>query len=277
MPVGRKERWAKGLYFQVSRLKFEIWNSYGMCLFLFYLPVATLCLLLSPIFSTPLVTSLSQFISYMPNLIPSHRPCYQCLDCPRSFKSSGGLTQHRNSAHRVLTPLPEDDDDDENTYTYRSHPFLNGKHCWFFKFKQRITHNKYSCSLWRKRWQFTRSTTGSTCASAHWWSRPRILETLRIAIGFRLRTLSFCSSTKFSKRHWCGARHVASIHLKTWRERTMDECQGPLQHNWFDTAWRCTMEDIHDILSRSAPSWYSAKMDDRDIWALYSWFTSCST
>ena len=35
----------------------------------------------------------------------------------------------RKVLHRVLTPSPDDGegDDDENTYTYRSHPFLNGK------------------------------------------------------------------------------------------------------------------------------------------------------
>src|ERR1700678_343299 len=71
----------------------------------------------------------AQFTAYMPNSF--HCPCYQCPDCPRTLKSSRGLAQHRNSSHRAMTPPFDDgeEDEDENIYTYRSHPFLNGKHC----------------------------------------------------------------------------------------------------------------------------------------------------
>jgi len=71
----------------------------------------------------------AQFTAYMPN--PFHHLCYQCPDCPRTLRSSRGLTQHRNSAHRSLTPPSDDgeEDEDENTYSYRSHPLLNGEHC----------------------------------------------------------------------------------------------------------------------------------------------------
>ena len=73
----------------------------------------------------------------MPNILSSHRPCYQCPDCPRTLKSSRGLAQHRNSAHRVLTPSSDagEEDEDENIYSYHSHPFLTGKHCRLSKSK----------------------------------------------------------------------------------------------------------------------------------------------
>ena len=93
----------------------------GMGLFLFF-------------FATIFCCVLTRYLNVveMPNLLlSSHRPFYQCPDCPRILNSSKGLTQHCNSAHREFTPPSDDLDDpgdEDGPYTYHLHPFLNGKH-----------------------------------------------------------------------------------------------------------------------------------------------------
>ncbi|KAJ7150481.1 hypothetical protein C8R43DRAFT_1127959 [Mycena crocata] len=52
---------------------------------------------------------------------------YQCPDCPRSFSTTGGLTRHKNLAHRRYTPAAEDQDGNQHTTQY--HPKLNGLPC----------------------------------------------------------------------------------------------------------------------------------------------------
>lgn len=51
---------------------------------------------------------------------------YTCQDCGRNFKSGGGLTRHRNTQHRKLSP-EDDENPGQSSYTYRYHPFLTGK------------------------------------------------------------------------------------------------------------------------------------------------------
>ncbi|KIJ63554.1 hypothetical protein HYDPIDRAFT_92089 [Hydnomerulius pinastri MD-312] len=54
---------------------------------------------------------------------------YRCPDCPRrNFRSSRGLTQHRNAHHRDLSPV-SDPDENPATSTTVLHPFLNAKPC----------------------------------------------------------------------------------------------------------------------------------------------------
>ncbi|KAJ7102682.1 hypothetical protein C8R43DRAFT_1092270 [Mycena crocata] len=48
---------------------------------------------------------------------------YQCPDCPRSFSTTGGLTRHKNLAHRKYTPAA--DGQDGNQHTTQHHPKLN--------------------------------------------------------------------------------------------------------------------------------------------------------
>ena len=101
--------------------------------FVFILPqVGTTFLLSSFLVITTLFSTL-----LMPNQLPLLHLCYNFPDCPRKFKSSSGFTWHCNMVHRVFTPSSEDgeEDENENTYTYHSHPFLNGKCCWFSKSK----------------------------------------------------------------------------------------------------------------------------------------------
>ncbi|KAG9223441.1 hypothetical protein PLEOSDRAFT_154734 [Pleurotus ostreatus PC15] len=53
-----------------------------------------------------------------------------CPDCPRRFRNSSGLTQHRNSAHRPITPPASDDDaSDAPSFSYSRHPLLSGAPC----------------------------------------------------------------------------------------------------------------------------------------------------
>jgi Plavaka transposase len=52
------------------------------------------------------------------------RTSYTCPTCFLECRSSGGLTQHTNSAHRQFTP---ESDDDAPSPTYHYHPHLTGK------------------------------------------------------------------------------------------------------------------------------------------------------
>ena len=101
----------------------------GMCLLLFYLPTLFAKFNLSHNYSAH--HTVDKFtVFHMPNLLSSYCPCYQCPDCPRTLRSSRGLTQHCNLAHQVFTPPPDDgdEDEDESKYTYHAYLFLNGKH-----------------------------------------------------------------------------------------------------------------------------------------------------
>ena len=134
--VGKKER--KG----IDELKdYLIWFFLqGSCLkFGWYVFVSILLANNFLLSSTSVIfTACYTAVLFMLNILSSHRPCYQCPDCPRTLKSSRGLAQHRNSVHRVITPPPDDgeEDEDENKYTYCSHPFLNGKYGQFSSLKQ---------------------------------------------------------------------------------------------------------------------------------------------
>jgi hypothetical protein len=83
---------------------------------------------------------------------PSLQPCYPCPHCRRLLKSSRGLTQHCNSAHRQSTPPldPDEPEDESEQYKYRTHTYLNGKHCLIIIVLK--LRDKYSGSL-RQKWQ----------------------------------------------------------------------------------------------------------------------------
>ncbi|KAG6835316.1 hypothetical protein H0H93_002760 [Arthromyces matolae] len=53
-----------------------------------------------------------------------------CPQCPRTFRSSGGLTQHINALHREISQPPDDDNsicDDDEKFTYIRDSHLTGK------------------------------------------------------------------------------------------------------------------------------------------------------
>ena len=56
-----------------------------------------------------------------------HRAIHTCPTCYLEFRSRGGLTQHRNSAHRIFTQASNDDNGNPST-TFEYHPSLTGRY-----------------------------------------------------------------------------------------------------------------------------------------------------
>jgi hypothetical protein len=63
---------------------------------------------------------------------------YICSICSKACRSSGGLTQHRNSAHRQFTPEP-DSNGSRAASTYEHHPHLTGMYVHYPVYDDALT------------------------------------------------------------------------------------------------------------------------------------------